>query len=779
MPVNKPTPVFLATLVAYLSLAIAAPFAIAAPADYEGISADGKVAFFSTTDKLVSGDTDNRRDVYMRSFDSGVGSYVTREISTGPSGGNDAFDAFFDRSSSDGTKVFFSTDERLVGGDTDKAGDVYLRDIAKGLTVLVTKGESACAPACGNADAHADFAEAGASGAVVLFSTKERLAAADTDSVTDLYRRDLDGETTLLVSAGEASCQPACGNGALPATLSDLSDDGSKAFFTTEEPLAGADTDTAIDAYARDLPGGPTTLVSQGDAACTPCGSDDSSDVTFAGGSENGTVAFFETDEGLVPGDDDDGNDVYRRAGGATTLVSGGSAETPANFRAASSSGARVFFVTTEALVIGDANIANDVYQWQGGAPSLVTSGSLCCGSTFDAASADGTMVVFTTAEKLDLVADTDGSADVYEQEIGGGAPTLISRGAGSCAPACGNGSLAATFNRVSADATKIFFSSTEALAEEDGDSDADVYVRDLSGPATALVSTEGVFCPIPGGCDASFRGTSGNGGRVFFQTTERLTEGDVDSELDVYERASAQTRLVTTGNSVELGPSTPVLTGTNPASPGTSTSPGIVGQADPGTAIKLYKTADCSGEVVATGTSAQLGGAGVAATVAAGSTTSFRAAATDVSGDTSACSNAVSYTQASAPPPPPPPPGGDDSDGGGSSSGGSSKGGSPGGAKGGSNPGVAYVTPHTRITFAPAGKTAVRRPVFRFTDSTEQQGTTFRCKVDRTRWRSCSSPVKLKVLKLGWHVFQVKAANAVGEKEPAPQKRKFKVVAG
>ncbi len=780
MPAGKPTTILLTFTAAIVGCALAvSPLAFAAPADYEGISADGKIAFFSTADKLVSGDTDNRGDVYMRSFDSAVGSYVTREISTGPSGGNDAFDALFDRASSDGGKIFFSTDERLVSGDTDKTDDVYLRDVAKGLTVLVTQGEAACAPSCGNADADADFAEASADGSAVLFSTDERLAGGDTDGAVDVYRRDVVAGTTVLATAGEASCQPGCGNGALPATLRGLSGDGSAAFFATEERLSGADTDTAIDVYSRALPAGPTTLVSRGDPGCASCGNDDSSDAVFAGSSQDGAAAFFETDEGLVPGDDDDGNDVYRRAGGATALVSGGSEEQPANFRAASASGDRAFFATAESLVVDDTNDATDVYQWQGGAPSLITSGD-CCSSTF--AAADGTSVFFTTLEKLDLASDTDESDDVYVQESGGGAPDLVSRGAASCAPSCGNGSAPALFNRISAN-SKAFFSTAEALVAEDGDADVDVYVRDLEGSTTALVSTEGVFCPTPGGCDASFRGASADGSRVFFQTTERLTEGDVDSELDVYERASAQTRLVTVGNSVELGPSTPALTGTSPGSPGASTSPAILGQADPGTAIKLYATPDCSGEVVATGIAAQLGGSGIAATVPAGSTKSFRATATDGSGDTSACSNPVTYTQqdAAPPPPPPPPPPGGEGTGGGDSGGGGGSGssGGSGGAKVGGRPGVTYVTPRTRITFAPAGKTVVRRPVFRFTDSTGQEGSTFRCKVDRAPWRACNSPLKLKMLKLGRHAFQVKAVNAVGEKEPTPQKRKFKVVVG
>jgi hypothetical protein len=84
---------------------------------------------------------------------------------------------------------------------------------------------------------------------------------------------------------------------------------------------------------------------------------------------------------------------------------------------------------------------------------------------------------------------------------------------------------------------------------------------------------------------------------------------------------------------------------------------------------------------------------------------------------------------------------------------------------------------PATRITFAPASKTRSRRPIFRFTDSTEQVGTTFLCKVDRRSWQGCSSPLRLKALPLGSHVFGVKGSNA-GLVEAQPVVRKFKVVA-
>ena len=83
---------------------------------------------------------------------------------------------------------------------------------------------------------------------------------------------------------------------------------------------------------------------------------------------------------------------------------------------------------------------------------------------------------------------------------------------------------------------------------------------------------------------------------------------------------------------------------------------------------------------------------------------------------------------------------------------------------------------PQTRITFSPASKTRSRRPVFRFTDSTEQTGTTFLCKIDRHPWRGCSSPLRLKSLALGSHAFSVKGSN-FGLLETKPVVRKFKVV--
>jgi len=772
----------LATLVGLL---VIAPLATATPASYKGSSADGKAAFFETQESMVPGDTDTKRDVYERSYDAepSIKSFVTREVSLGPAGGNDAYNALFEKASADGNLVFFSTEESLVEADTDHRNDVYMRTMITGTTTLVSVGESGCVPTCGNGPVDAGFAGASADGHKVFFVSEERLAAADTDNTVDVYVRDLGGETTKLVSAGGSSCSPACGNGAFSVALRGSSADGTHAYFTTAESLSSADTDSAVDIYARDLSGETTTLVSQGGEGCAPsCGNSGAVPV-FQGSSVSGSRVFFTTDEPMVGADKDTATDIYARdlPGGPTILISGGSSSTEtASFSAATADGAHVFFTTAEALVLADDDNANDVYEWSGGTLELVTSAKCvsACGATFNAVSADASTVLFSTEESLSLE-DTDSSTDIYSQQTAGGEPELVSLGTG-CG-ACGNGPADARFARASADALHLVFTSSEVLSPEDGDAEDDIYARDVPGGKTSLVTTSPSYCPLKkGNCGATFVGASVDGSRVFFTTVERFTLEDGDNEVDVYERflgttpSEDVTRLISTGNSpdLELGPPAPKLEGTNPVSPAASTSPKVFGEAEAGSTVKLYRTSNCSGEPVAHGSAAQFASPGIGVSVGAGETAKFWATA-EAEGFVSLCGGPISYRQEDAA-----------SEGGGGGTGGGST-----GSTGGTGTGkvkiskptgdelLGYVTPHTRITFAPASKTRSRNPVFRFLDATGQSGTRFSCKVDHHHWKRCGSPLKLKKLASGRHTLEVKAVNALGTPEPHPAVRRFKVV--
>ncbi|HET7455132.1 MAG TPA: hypothetical protein VFJ76_06395 [Solirubrobacterales bacterium] len=776
------------TLLSFLLFALLPSLARASVPQFEGASASGDIVFFTTGEPLVPGDNDSRIDIYERSYETAAGEYVTRELSNGPAGGNDAEDALFEAISEDGSEVFFQTTEPLVATDTDRNNDVYVRKLGAGSPELVTVGA-----ADQNGVADASYVGSTPDGEEVFFVTGESLSGEDKDSADDIYERDLSTGETHLVSAptsGCATCEPS----AFPF-FNGVSPGGQRLFFATSGKLSPADTDSAIDIYARNLPSGPTELISTGNPGCS-CGNDSAEDAVFAGSSSNGAKAFFETAESLAEGDTDEGNDVYERAGSATTLVSPGTEEkTPANvaresgtFRpAVSADGSKVFFQTTEALP-GDTDAANDVYEYSEGTVRLVTPNGCSgggCGATFDAVTQDGSVMAFSSEEKL-AAGDKDSEPDIYVVPTAGGTPVLASGRASSCSSTCGSDEFAAVFSRMSSDGSVVVFSSEEKLFPLDGDSDSDLFAHDLDAGDTDLVSAPG-FCPLVNGCDVGFAGASSNAGKVFFLTAERLDAEDKDSELDLYERdrETSVTRLVSRENEKVIGPSIPVLTGTNPTSPGTSTTPAILGKSDPNTTIKLYLGAGCHGLPLQTqtpSTAAQLEGAGIVISVDSGTTTFFSASATDEEGVDSDCSGSISYTQQDAVVTPPDEGGGDGGSGGsdGVAAGGASSGSTAGTRTGGGSkakPGIVYVTPLTRITYGPAAKTRLRRPVFRFADTSGQPGTTFFCKLDRKHWKPCVSPLKLPRLGLGKHVLKVTAVNAVGTKSPAPVARKFKVV--
>ena len=230
------------------------PSAGAAPAEYADVSSDGSEVFFTTAEKLVPGDTDNGFvDVYERFYNAapGIEAFVTREISTGPTGGNDSHDVTFNAASDDGSKVFFSTVESLTAEDEDKARDVYERNTTTGETTLVSGGAPGCA-LCGKGEVPADFVGATPSGSRVFISTVERLTAADGDEASDVYVRD--------PSAGGPT--PATPGGTAPITFQGASHDGTKVIFESADKLGAGDVDGATDIYQRDLVAETTTLVS-------------------------------------------------------------------------------------------------------------------------------------------------------------------------------------------------------------------------------------------------------------------------------------------------------------------------------------------------------------------------------------------------------------------------------------------------------------------------------------------------------------------------------------
>ena len=191
-------------MLSVFGLGLAAPAATSAATVFKGASSDGSTVFFETDEQLVSGDTDSSIDIYERSGG------ITTQVSQGQINGNGAFGVSFARASSDGSRVFFRTDERLVDDDTDGGwADIYER--SGGATTLVS--------AQGNGARDAFFGGASSDGSTAFFASGESLFSGDMDSSTDVYERS--AGTTTQVSQGETN-----GNGAFGVSFARVSSDG-------------------------------------------------------------------------------------------------------------------------------------------------------------------------------------------------------------------------------------------------------------------------------------------------------------------------------------------------------------------------------------------------------------------------------------------------------------------------------------------------------------------------------------------------------------------------
>jgi len=87
----------------------------------------------------------------------------------------------------------------------------------------------------------------------------------------------------------------------------------------------------------------------------------------------------------------------------------------------------------------------------------------------------------------------------------------------------------------------------------------------------------------------------------------------------------------------------------------------------------------------------------------------------------------------------------------------------------------VKRAAPQARIGGLPQ-RTVKRRLTIRFSASEPQS--TFSCKLDQRKWRSCRSPFTTPRLALGRHVLKVKATGPTGLVSPAPATKTFQVVA-
>ncbi len=153
---------------------------------WPSISADGRyVAFYSRATNLVAGDTNARDDVFVRDRDTSTTTRVS--VSSAGVQGNNHSGAYGLAISPDGQYVAFeSRATNLVTGDSNGAGDVFIRNRTTNSTVRVSTASNG-AQANGSSDLTMNRALSAGGRYVAFNSLATNLVADDTNGANDVF----------------------------------------------------------------------------------------------------------------------------------------------------------------------------------------------------------------------------------------------------------------------------------------------------------------------------------------------------------------------------------------------------------------------------------------------------------------------------------------------------------------------------------------------------------------------------------------------------------------
>jgi hypothetical protein len=369
--------------------------------DYHAISESGETVFFTATPE-----GSEKLTVYAR-VEGATASAHTVVVSAqspsceGPCASSAPANAIFQGASADGSKVFFTTAQKLLNSDTNTNTDLYEYEFnpAGNKLILISGGmpeQVAAGVVRSSPDgSHVYFVELG-----VLTPGEKNGTGEEAGTGENLYGYDTVTHETKFVARTGANK-----GGFIVSTDEErhaqTTPDGRYLVFSSPGALAGDTNSAPAQAvYRYDFQTGELTWVSQAAPSLK---------------AENGGNNPNEGKDALVaplPGTN----------GGAEATIDDWN-------RAISENGEYIIFTTTEKLQANDVNEAADVYEWHNGTVSIVSDGhnpagviAGGAGKGGSAMSASGSDIFFFTHAKL-VGQDTDALGDLYDARVGGGFP--------------------------------------------------------------------------------------------------------------------------------------------------------------------------------------------------------------------------------------------------------------------------------------------------------------------------------------------------------------------
>ncbi len=515
------------------------------------------VVFDAFTDALAAGDTNGRRDAFLRNVTDGITSLVSAKNATAATESTTGF-ATNPAISEDGAWVAFSSNATDLNAlDTTGSRDIYVRNVAGTNQTLLASRTAANAPSNGDAGRPA----INANGTVVAFTSNatnlQPLVDADTGS--DIYAsvRAADFGAAQLISRATG----AAGTRADDESFGPAIDDAGLriAFQTRAGNLAAGDANADIDIYMRNRADDSTTLLSRTAAGDTTL-LGTYADAALSGDGLRVAFAALGADA-YTPDADGDGPVVLTRTIGpplgTSELVSRPAGSGPFKGLAGENSVAGplpvvspdgrfvAFTSAADALPTFGSSTAQHVYlrDMLLGTTTLVSradgaDGAAAGAASFAAAtavSADGRKVAFVSSAANLVSGDTNGKLDAFVRDLGAGHTTRLGRPAAGSPP--GFVEIAQGAPVLSADGTLAAYATDASLSAADAGTTTDVYVESLVTGAQTLVSR--AAGPGAQGDQPSYSPSlSADGSRVaFVSTAANLVTGDANGTSDVFVR--------------------------------------------------------------------------------------------------------------------------------------------------------------------------------------------------------------------------------------------------
>jgi Tol biopolymer transport system component len=241
------------------------------------VSADGRrIAFESDADNLSTVDDDGSTNIFVHDIATGTTTLVNR--ATGAAGAAGGANASSPGISPSGRYVVFHSLAGNLSPDDRNTTDVFLRDLDRRTTTLVSRADGA-------AGAGGDGASFGASvsddGRVTFVSAANNLSVQDVNSVQNVFLRDTRAGTTELVSRGRGAGPAANQRSLAPA----ISGGGRYVAFASDATNLIAGAPPVRHVYRRDTRGGDASATAPGCKALPP------PPATSAGGTATFTLS--------------------------------------------------------------------------------------------------------------------------------------------------------------------------------------------------------------------------------------------------------------------------------------------------------------------------------------------------------------------------------------------------------------------------------------------------------------------------------------------------------